>query len=135
MRIRKRSMLAFLLTVCAAAAAVSVGASSPAAAAGSAEYVSPSGSPSNAGFGCASATFVTISAAVAAAPSGGKVVACPGTYHEDVLVQKPLQLYGYGATINADGLENAMQIVASDVKVRGFRLIDANGEGLLVGID
>lgn len=129
----------FLSAVCVVCAATLVGASSRAIAAGTlngtTEYVSPSGAAGNAGTGCASATFTSISAAVAAAPSGGKVVACPGTYHEDVLVQKPLELYGYGATINAQGLENAMQIVASHVKVRGFRLTEANGEGLLVGID
>ena len=127
--------MVFLVAGCAVVVAVLVGASSSAAAAGSAEYVSPSGSSSNAGTGCGSATFASISAAVAAAPSGGKVVACPGTYHEDILVEKPLKLFGYGATIDATGLENAIQIVASDVKVRGFRLINANGEGLLVGID
>ena len=127
-------MVAFLLVGVAIA-----GAASPAVAAGTmsgaTEFVSPSGAASNAGTGCSSATFTSISAAVAAAPSGGKVVACPGTYHEDVLVQKPLKLYGYGATIDASGLENAIQIVASHVKVRGFKLTEANGEGLLVGID
>lgn len=127
----------FLAVSCVAAAAALIGASSPAVAAGTstALYVSPSGSSGNAGTGCGSATFTSISAAVAAAPASGKVVACHGTYHEDVLVQKPLKLFGYGATIDATGLENAMQIVSSDVKVRGFKLINANGEGLLVGID
>jgi nitrous oxidase accessory protein NosD len=127
----------FLVAVVAAVGAALVAASSPAVAAdgGSALYVSPSGSASNTGTGCGSATFASISAAVTAAPAGGKVVVCPGTYHEDVLVQKPLKLVGFGATIDATGLENAMQIVASNVKVRGFRLINANGEGLLVGID
>src|SRR5690348_8888509 len=100
---------AFLIAVCVVGAAALVGASSPPVAAGTlsgtTEYVSPSGAASNAGTGCASATFTSISAAVAAAPSWGKVVACPGTYHEDVLVQKPLELEGYGATINAKGLE------------------------------
>jgi hypothetical protein len=140
MRFQQESRARVLFVAAAAAISVAlVGASAPAIAAGtttsSALYVSPSGSSSNAGTGCASATFTSIGAAVAAAPSGGKVVACPGTYHEDVLVQKPLKLSGYGATIDATGLENAMQIVASYVKVRGFRLINANGEGLLVGID
>ncbi len=111
--------MVFLVAGCAVVVAVLVGASSSAAAAGSAEYVSPSGSSSNAGTSCGSATFTSISAAVAAAPWGGKVVACPGTYHEDILVEKPLKLFGYGATIDATGLENAIQIVASDVKVRG----------------
>jgi nitrous oxidase accessory protein NosD len=139
MGIRKGSRASFLIAACLTAVAALVGASSPAgAASGTASsvlYVSHAGSSSNAGTGCESATFTSIGAAVTAAPPGGKVVACPGTYHEDVLVQKPLRLSGYGATINADGLENAMQIVASNVTVRGFRLVEANGEGLLVGVD
>lgn len=136
MRTRKRSMTSLFIAACLAAVTVLIGASSPAVAGGSSTlYVSPSGSSSNAGTGCGSATFSSIGAAVAAAPSGGKVVACPGTYHEDVLVQKPLRLWGKGATIDASGLENAMQIVSSDVVVRGFKLMHANGEGLLVGID
>jgi nitrous oxidase accessory protein NosD len=130
---------ALLVAAATATVVALVGASAPAFAAGTTEssalYVSASGSSSNAGTGCGSATFTSIDAAVAAAPAGGKVVACHGTYHEDVLVQKPIKLFGYGATIDATGLENAMQIVASHVKVRGFRLINANGEGLLVGID
>jgi nitrous oxidase accessory protein NosD len=129
----------FFVVVVAAALLALVGATSSARAAAHdmtpGLYVSPSGSPSNAGTGCGSATFTSINAAVAAAPSGGKVVACPGTYHEDVLVQKPLRLWGKGATIDATGFENAMQIVASNVKVRWFKLTNANGEGLLVGID
>jgi hypothetical protein len=136
---RRVTATVFFIAVVAAITATLVGASSPAVAAGkdggAALYVSSSGSSSNAGTGCGSATFTSINAAVAAAPSGGKVVACHGTYHEDVLVQKSLKLFGYGATIDASGLENAMQIVASNVKVRGFKLINANGEGLLVGID
>jgi len=138
MRVRKFTPRTWLIAACLIAATAVVGASAGVAAGttpDSALYVSPSGSPANAGTGCGSATFTSISAAVAAAPAGGKVVACHGTYHEDVLVQKPLKLFGYGATINADGLENAMQIVSSNVKVRGFKLVDANGEGLLVGID
>lgn len=129
----------FFIAAVAAIAVVVVGAASPGVAAGtaasSALYVSPSGSSSNAGNGCGSATFTSISTAVAAAPSGGRVVACPGTYHEDVLIQKPLKLIGHHATINAAGLENAIQVVSSWVTVRGFRLTHANGEGLLVGID
>jgi nitrous oxidase accessory protein NosD len=139
MRIRKGVTASFFVAACLAAVAALMGASAPAVAAGkttgTALYVSHHASANNAGTSCGSATFTSISAAVAAAPSGGTVVACPGTYHEDVLVQKPLRLFGYGATINAAGLENAMQIVASHVKIRGFKLTNANGEGLLVGVD
>jgi hypothetical protein len=136
MRIRKRSTVTFFVAASLAAIAALVGASSPATAGdSSALYVSPSGFSGDAGAGCGSATFASIGAAVAAAPAGGTVVVCQGTYHEDVLVQKSLNLVGRHATINAHGLENAMQIVASNVRVRGFKLTEANGEGLLVGID
>jgi len=98
-------------------------------------YVSSSGSPSNGGWSCDTATFSSVSAAVAAAPAWSTVVVCPGTYTEDVLVSKALTLDGWGATIDATGLENALQVTASHVTVRGFTLENANGEGLLAGVD
>ena len=98
-------------------------------------YVSPDGGSGNAGHSCNSATFDSISAAVAAAPTGGRVVVCRGTYREDVVVSKSLRLMGHHATIDATGLENAIQVVASRVTVIGFTLENANGEGLLAGID
>jgi hypothetical protein len=98
-------------------------------------FVSPSGSVGSAGGDCGSATFSSISAAVAAAPPWGTVVVCAGTYYEDVFVHKPLTLVGENATINATGLENGIWVVSSNVNVSGFDLVDANGEGLLVGID
>jgi len=100
-----------------------------------ATYVSPDGSATNPGRSCRSAAFTTISAAVAAAPAGGTVVVCPGTYAEDVVVNKSLDLRGRDAMIDATGLENAIQVVASDVRVSGFTLENANGEGLLAGVD
>jgi nitrous oxidase accessory protein NosD len=98
-------------------------------------WVSPVGTSSHAGRPCRTTSFHTISAAVAAAPSGGTVVVCRGTYHEDVLISKSLTLMGHHATIDASGLENAVQVVRSHVTVRGFTLTNANGEGLLAGID
>jgi nitrous oxidase accessory protein NosD len=98
-------------------------------------WVAPSGTNSHAGKPCRTTPFHTISAAVAAAPSGGKVIVCRGTYHEDVLIAKPLTLMGHHATIDAAGLENAIHIVRSNVTVRGFTLKNAQGEGLLAGID
>ena len=87
------------------------------------------------GTSCDSATFSSINAAVTAAPTGGTVIVCPGTYMEDVLVNKALTLKGEDATIDATDLENGMQVVASDVTVEGFTIENANGEGVLVGID
>jgi len=102
----------------------------------SAVYVSTNGSPGGKGRSCGTASYSSIGAAVAAAPTGGTVVVCRGTYHEDVLVTKSLRLIGRGGpTIDASGLENAIQVVASHVRVDGFTVENANGEGVLVGID
>jgi nitrous oxidase accessory protein NosD len=100
-----------------------------------AEYVSAHASAGNADTSCASATFKTITAAVRAAPHGGTVVVCQGTYKEDVLISKPLTLRGHGSRIDATGLENGIQIVASNVTVRHLAVRNANGEGFLVGVD
>ena len=98
-------------------------------------FVSPDASVDASGWSCDSATFTSINAAIAAAPTGGTVVVCEGTYTEDVLVNKPLTLVGLDATIDATGLENAIQVVSSDVTVKGFTVENANGEGVLVGVD
>ena len=143
MRVRQRAVLRLLFSsALAATGLVLITAAAPSlAAAGNdkqgagTEYVSPNGSSSKAGKNCGTASFSRIGDAVAAAPDGGIIVVCPGTYAEDVLVQKPLTLIGQNATIDATGLENAIQVVASNVTVRGFKLVNANGEGLLVGID
>ncbi len=84
---------------------------------------------------CDDAEFSSISAAVSAVDTGGTVVVCRGTYAEDVVVKKAMKLVGYHATIDAAGLENGIQVVASHVLVDGFTVHNANGEGILVGID
>jgi hypothetical protein len=127
--------LAFLAAVCVAGAVALIGASTAAMADGSVLYVAPTGAAGNSGESCGQATYSTIADAVGAAPSGGTVVVCHGTYHEDVLVQKPLRLIGHAARIDASGLENAIHVVSSSVTIRGFWLVHANGEGLLVGVD
>lgn len=98
-------------------------------------FVAPQGSASKSGRSCNSATFSSIGAAVAAAHSGGTVVVCAGTYKEDVLVNKRLTLSGRNAFIDATGLEDGIQVVASHVRVEGFTIKNANGEGILVGVD
>ena len=102
-----------------------------AAAGGGAVYVSPSGSPSNSGMSCATAQYSTIGAGVAAAPAGGKVIVCQGTYAEMVSIDKALMLDSHGATINATGLDNGILITHSRVEVDGFTIRGANGEGIL----
>ena len=107
-------------------------------------YASPSATPSGAGTSCATANFSTISGAVASAASGDTVVACPGTYTEDVVITIPLTLIGESATINAMGLPgaptgailgqapyNGITIESSNVTVEGFKVFDAEGEGIL----
>jgi parallel beta-helix repeat protein len=107
-------------------------------------YASPSATPGAAGTSCATANFSTISAAVASAASGDTVVACPGTYAEDVVITIPLTLVGQSAIINATGLPgaptgavlgqapyNGITIESSNVTVEGFKVIGAEGEGIL----
>ena len=52
-------------------------------------------------------SFSTIQAAVNAAPSGGTILVCPGTYGEQVVIQKNLTLKGV-----SDSTSNAAVIVA-----------------------
>jgi parallel beta-helix repeat protein len=107
-------------------------------------FASPHGSPTRSGRSCQTAQYSTISAAVAAARAGDTVVACPGTYTEDVVIQRALTLIGESATINATGLGgapigavlgqqlyNGITIEASHVTVEGFKVEGAQGEGIL----
>jgi nitrous oxidase accessory protein NosD len=135
---------------CAGVAAVAIGgaglaeASAASAAALPTLYASPNATSNAAGTSCATANFSTISAAVASAASGDTVVACPGTYTEDVVITIPLTLVGQSATINATGLPgaptgtilgqapyNGITIESSNVTVEGFKVIGAEGEGIL----
>ena len=52
---------------------------------------------------CSTARYHDINTAIAAVSTGGTVVVCAGTYDEQVVVTKPLNLYGRGATIDAKG--------------------------------
>jgi hypothetical protein len=98
-------------------------------------FVAATGAGNGWGGSCQNPDFAKIQDGVNAAPSGGTVVVCPGTYAEDVLVNKPLNLLGLEATIDAGGLENGIHVVASWVTVSGFTVENANGEGVLVGVD
>jgi parallel beta-helix repeat protein len=111
----------------------------PAGASGSTLYVfnhnvqSASAHDNGKGAGCGNAPYSTIGAAVAAASVGDTVKVCPGTYPEDVVVNKALTLVGQDATIDASGHDNGVQVVASGVTVQGFTVVNAIGEGILVG--
>jgi nitrous oxidase accessory protein NosD len=119
-------------------------------------FVSPTGSSGNDGTSCDSAAYSTIQSAVSAAPSGGTVIVCPGTYTENVVVSQPLTLVGVnGATVHGSTTPQpacdqfifsatgppkpvfggpcfaAITITSSSVKVTGFTVTGAIGEGIL----
>lgn len=113
-------------------------------------YVSPSGKTGAADRDCKSAAYSTVQSAVSAAPRGGTVVVCRGTYTEDVIVSAPLILTGkHGAVIHGSSTANGMcdqlgpkgpgsapclaaiTIKSSDVKVEGLKVTGAIGEGIL----
>jgi hypothetical protein len=105
-------------------------------------FVSPQGKSNNAGTSCSSATFHSIKAAVKAAPAGSTVIVCGGTYHEQVVISKPLSLVGLRATIDEKNVTPtftagpetifaAVIIVSSHVTVTGFTIQHAEGEGVL----
>jgi nitrous oxidase accessory protein NosD len=96
---------------------------------------------------CRSAAFKTIASAVAAAPAGGTVVVCRGTYYEQVVISKPLTIEGQQAAIDETGVTPTFQvtlpglgtqtiyaavvIVSSHVTLTGFTVRNAEGEGVL----
>ncbi|HMK97312.1 MAG TPA: NosD domain-containing protein [Acidimicrobiales bacterium] len=108
-------------------------------------YVSPMAAAGAPGTSCATAAYSTIDSALAKASPGDTVVACAGTYREDVVVRVPfLSLVGESATIDAAGLPgnatgavvgqdlyNGITIEASRVTVEGFTVEGAQGEGIL----
>jgi nitrous oxidase accessory protein NosD len=113
-------------------------------------YVAPSGKAGAADRNCQSAAFSTVQSAVSAAPSGGSVVVCRGTYTEDVIVSSPLTLTGKnGAVIHGSSTANGMcdqlgpmgpgmapclagiTIKSSNVTVQGLKVTGAIGEGIL----
>ena len=110
-------------------------------------YVSPHAWPWGADRSCHSARFRTIQSAVNAARPGSTVVACRGTYHEQVVVTKPVSLEGRHATIDEAGVNPGLQltlpglgkqtifagvvIFSSDVRFSGFKVTNAQGEGIL----
>jgi parallel beta-helix repeat protein len=123
-----------LLAGASAVAAIAV----PAAAASTARwdstvYVAAHGSAAADDRGCRSAAYSSIQAGVSAAGAGGVVVVCAGTYDEDVTVPVSLSLIGEGQpVIDAAGKVNGVTVTASGVRISGFRVTGAIGEGILV---
>jgi hypothetical protein len=99
--------------------------------------------------GCATARYSTIQSAVNAAPSGAVVVVCKGTYAEDVVISRPLVLLGQSTVIQGFATTDSnctfalggppvmapclagITIKSSHVKVSGFTVTGAVGEGIL----
>ncbi len=110
-------------------------------------FVAKHARPSGSGRSCASARYSTIQAGVNAARAWSSVVVCPGTYHEQVVVNKPVSLAGLHAAIDEQGVTPTyvvnpphvgkltifagLVIVRSHVQVRGFTVRNALGEGIL----
>ncbi|HEY4464709.1 MAG TPA: right-handed parallel beta-helix repeat-containing protein [Streptosporangiaceae bacterium] len=110
-------------------------------------YVAPHAHAGAGDWSCQSAAYKTIRSAVKAAPAGGTVVVCPGTYHEQVAITKPLRLEGIKATIDESGVKPAFTVnvphigplvifaavitTSSHVGISGFTVRNALGEGIL----
>ncbi|MEU6597610.1 outer membrane protein assembly factor BamB family protein [Streptomyces flaveolus] len=96
-------------------------------------YVSPTAVASAANTSCTTPAFRSINTAIKDVAAGGRVVVCDGTFHEDVTVDKPLNLEARAnVTIDATNLINGIEISAPDVTVTGFTVKNAVGEGILV---
>lgn len=89
------------------------------------------------GRGC----YTTIGAAVAAASPGDVIRVARGTYHENVVIDKPLALLGQNSqntVIDATGLLNGINVDGYDnpglahVIVSGFAVQNANAQGIVV---
>jgi Periplasmic copper-binding protein (NosD) len=106
---------------------------STASAASSSLYVSASGG-SDANPCSAASPCSTISHALTVAGAAGATIhVAPGTYAEEVTVASPSALIGYGATIEAQGLDKGIVISgpgAAGASVRGFTVENANTEGI-----
>jgi nitrous oxidase accessory protein NosD len=121
-----------LIGMVGTAAAVPWLATGSASASASTVYVSPSGSAGAADNSCASAAFHSVQAAVDAAPAGGTVIVCAGTYDESVTVATTIHLEGLrGATIDAAGQPYGVGVAAPYVTVSGLTVENASVGGTL----
>jgi hypothetical protein len=128
-----------------AAGLLAAGAATAHATSADTRFVSPYGHSGAGDFSCGTAGYSSISAAIAAASSGATVVVCPGIYRTEVMIRKPLNLFGReGAVIDAAGqarvnvggeLPGSIGIGVvgtSDVRVSGFEVEDAGFDAILV---
>ena len=68
-------------------------------------FVAKHASSTGSGRSCSTARYKTIRSALKAAPPWSAVVVCPGSYHEQVVIKKPVALIGLHATINQKGVK------------------------------
>jgi parallel beta-helix repeat protein len=107
--------------------AFAAGASPASARGGSVVYVSPNGSAHARDASCSSAAYSSIQEAIEAAPLGGTVVVCPGTYPGMVTVDRRVTLAGKrGATIDATGAPYGVGVSASYATVTGLTVKGAS---------
>ena len=114
-------------------------------------YDSPQGVTGAPDADCRSAAYSGVQAAVDAAPPGGIVVVCRGSYKENVVISAPLRLTGRrGAVIHGSSTANAacdqngpfgpgtapclaaITVKSENVAVVGLTVTGAIGEGILV---
>lgn len=81
---------------------------------------------------CPVVSTKAIDGEIAQAKPGADVIVCPGTYHGEIVVTKPVVLYGVDARIDAKGFDTGITVVASGATVQGFTVEGATGEGILV---
>ena len=79
--------------------------------------------------------FQTISAAVAAANAGDTVLVAAGTYAEDVVIDKSIELLATGA-VTIDGQNGQLGAITltsgvNDVRIDGFTVLGNNGNGAI----
>ena len=146
---RVRHIFASVFTSACLIGGVLVAGTGIASAHGSTIFVSPSGSPLNGGFSCATAKYSTIQSAVDAAPRRATIVVCKGTYAENVVVSRPVTLLGQSAVIQGVATSDidclfaaggppvsapclaGVTIKSSHVEITGFKVTGAVGEGIL----
>ena len=97
-------------------------------------YASPNGGAGS----CSLRAPCSLTDAVSTAPNGDTVIALPGTYDGGVQIDTSITLRGEHATIDAatSPFGNGVQILGpggSGSTVEGFRIKDAEFEGILVG--
>ena len=107
-------------------------------------FVSPSGSSRGADVSCRTAGFSSINRAISKVATHGTVIVCPGTYHTQAVVTRPMSLIGRNAIINAAGQKPVIRklpggsgivvLKTRDVQIMGFRINRAGFDAILVAL-